>query len=112
MTREEESRGTTPGEGTPDSYHEGPGAAAGAAGRPADAGAAPGAGDSPTLKALLHESDVIHQSMQRIYNAMYTSFGVVVPAVISIFVFIAKEPQADAALVAVAFIAVFALGAL
>jgi len=113
MTRDEASRGASPGEGTPDSCPEGPPATGGAAGRPADDGAAAGAGGSARLKALLHESDVIHQSMQRIYNAMYTSFGVVVPAVISIFVFIAKEQQAvDASRVAVAFIAVFALGSL
>lgn len=82
------------------------------AGAPAPAAAPPAGGESPTLKALLHESDLIHQSMQRIYNAMYTAFGVVVPAVISIFVFIAREQQVDPCRVAVAFIAVFALGSL
>ena len=113
MSREEEGRGTVPDEATLNLHREGPRAAGGAAGWPGGAGAAAGAGDSPKLKALLHESDVIHQSMQRIYNAMYTSFGVVVPAVISIFVFIAKEQSAvDASRVAVAFIAVFALGSL
>jgi hypothetical protein len=112
MARDEDSRGASPGEDALDLHRKVLPAAEGVAGRPGDAGGATGAGDSPKLEALLHESEVIHQSMQRIYNAMYTAFGVVVPAVISIFVFIAKEQQVDASRVAVAFIAVFALGSL
>lgn len=70
--------------------------------------------DELKLTALLQEAADIQEGVQRTYSAIYTSFGVILPAVIGVFVFVAKEDKAplDHAMLATAFVVVFALGSL
>jgi hypothetical protein len=69
---------------------------------------------SPELKAILHESDQVHQSMQRLYNAIYAGVGAVLPGTLAVFLFIGKELRDPLKLdvVAFAFLAVYCLGSI
>lgn len=69
----------------------------------------------PALKVMLHEADAIQGGINRSYGAIYTSFGVAMPALIGIFAFAAKDFRftgRELPYVAVAFVMVFALGGL
>lgn len=69
--------------------------------------------DDPKLQAILHESSAIQEGIDRTYSAIYTSFGVVLPAVIGVFVFLARETKpVDEPILATLFIIVFVLGSL
>ena len=74
------------------------------------------------FEAVKFELDDVHTSIQRTYQSIYTAFGVMMPALVGIFVFAAKEappaavkgPAAksalDVSLLATVFILIFAFG--
>jgi len=67
------------------------------------------------LKAILHEAEAIQAGVNRNYNAIYTTFGVVLPALVGIFALSAKDLKFDSALmpkVALIFVMVFSLSGL
>lgn len=67
------------------------------------------------LKSILVELDAMQAGISRTYGAIYTTFGVVLPALVGIFTFTAKDLKFSAAempKVALAFILVFSLGGL
>jgi hypothetical protein len=75
----------------------------------------PNGSDPALVDAIIHESEQVQSGIERAQNGIYTSFGVVLPAVFGLFLFFTgdKRPQGiPAELVALLFIMAISLGAL
>ena len=67
------------------------------------------------LQALLHESANVHDSIQRLYTAIYAGFGAVLPALIGVFLVVANHDGGatlDTPAVALIFLGSYSLGSL
>lgn len=71
--------------------------------------------DNPKLEALLHESTQVHEGIQRLYAAVYTGFGAVMPAAIGVFLLVTSKAPSDVRdgpTVGLIFLAAYSLGSL